>query len=194
MSYQFAGLRPRGAFRVEVAPYRGVEASVGTMRTLVQQGQAHPAVRRYAADVVRRVYPKDYLSELGALYYAACRDVRYTRDPANREMLHHPAVVLQEGVGDCDDFADLLGALHRTRERTPQVLGALGTRAAAVGNDAQFVTVGFDRRAPRGQRYTHVFLRVQDPHGGRWLVLDPVAGPSTPEMIRRTQLWRAYPT
>jgi transglutaminase-like putative cysteine protease len=156
-------------------PYRGVEDSVDHMRKLARDGQTQAEVRRHAIDVVRQVEPKDYLSELAALYYDVCRRVRYTRDPYQREMLHHPLLILRNRAGDCDDQAILLGAL-----------------SLSIGNPLQFVVVGFDPKAPPQARYTHVFVRALDSKSGRWVVLDPVAGPNSPQMLEKVKVFKTY--
>lgn len=163
-------------FQVVESPYHGVTDSLTAMDKMAREGQSHPQVRRYAEEVIRRVYPKDYLSELAALYYDVCRRIRYTRDPAEREYVQHPAVILQNRAADCDDQAVLLRA----------ALGALGL---SVGNPIEFVTVGFDKNAPHGRRYTHVFLRAFDQKTGQWVVLDPVAGPNTGDMLRKAKVF-----
>jgi hypothetical protein len=156
------------------------------MSKLAREGQTHPAVRRYAESIVRRVYPKDYLSELAALYYATAATVRYTRDPANAEFVQHPAIVLRHRAGDCDDMAivqrSALGAV-------PDRYGAL---VGSVGNHADYVTCGFNRKRPN--KHTHVFLRVYVPSIRKYVIMDPVAGPATRQMIRRCAGYRAYPT
>lgn len=88
-------------FQVVESPYHGVTDSLTAMDKMAREGQSHPQVRRYAEEVIRRVYPKDYLSELAALYYDVCRRIRYTRDPAEREYVQHPAVILQNRAADC---------------------------------------------------------------------------------------------
>lgn len=158
--------------------YRGVDDSINGMRKMVFAGQSDPVVRRWAEERIRRILPKDYLSELAAIYYAVCREMRYTRDPANTELIHHPALVIERRAGDCDDMAVLIRA---------------ATAAASVGNPVEFAIVGFKQHAPESQRYTHVFARAYDERGRRWLVLDPVAGPDTPKMLGRVRHFRAFP-
>lgn len=176
--FQFLGVpaNKNATHRVVERPYHGVKDSLWAMDKMARAGQAHPAVRRYAEEVIRLVYPKDYLSELAALYYDVCRRVRYTRDPAEREYVQHPAVVLKYRSADCDDQAALLRA----------ALGALGL---SVGNPIEFVTVGFNPKAPINSRYTHVFVRAFDAKTGQWVVLDPVAGPNTQDMLRKARVF-----
>jgi transglutaminase-like putative cysteine protease len=148
------------------------------MRKLAKKGQADPVVRRYAINCIREVQPKDHLSEIAALYYDTARRIRYTKDPAEAEYVQHPAVTLRERSGDCDDMATLL-------------VGMLGTQALSVGAPTQFVTAGFNKN-PGINKYTHVFMRVQDPNTGGWLVMDPVAGPEGQNMINKTARWKAH--
>ncbi len=91
---------PRG-YQVQMKGYHGVQDSIDHMVKFGLEGQAHPTVRQYSAEVIRQVYPRDYLSELAAVYYDVCRRIRYTRDPLNKEFIHHPVVTLQQKQGDC---------------------------------------------------------------------------------------------
>ena len=158
-------------------PYRGVPQTVEAMKVLAAKGQSHPKIRDHAVGVIRNIQPKDHLSEVAALYYDTLRRIRYTRDPEGAELLHHPAVLHDKRAGDCDDMAIYLGA-------------ALGAAALSVGNPTEFVTAGF-RSGARVNRYTHVFLRAKV--GDQWLVLDPVAGPHSRQMLSRVTQYRRYP-
>lgn len=181
----FLGGQPqrRGArFKTAHVRYQGTPQTVAAMRRLAVMGQSHPAVRRFAVAVIRSVQPRDYLSELAALYYSISRRVRYVRDPLNVEMVAHPALILQNRHGDCDDMATALAALHGT---------LLGQSALSIGNQIQFVLVGFKRNAGPNA-FSHVLVRVLDPKTGQWFVLDPVAGPNTAEMLRSVRAAKAY--
>ncbi len=165
-------------YRTRGMPYSGIPGTVNWMRRLARQGQSTPEVRRYAINTIRQVRPKDHLSEVAALYYDTARRIRYTRDPAEAEFVQHPLVTLQERAGDCDDMATLL-------------VGLLGTQALSIGSPTQFITVGFNQN-PGNNPYTHVFMRAKDPKSGQWLVMDPVAGPKTPDMLRKAVRWKPY--
>ena len=171
---------PIARYTTRGGPYRGVPDTIEWMRKLARQGQQDAQVRRYAISVIRQIVPKDHLSEVAALYYDTARRVRYTRDPAEAELVQHPLVTLRERSGDCDDMATLL-------------VGLLGTQALAVGAPTEFVTAGFNKNAGVN-KYTHVFMRVKDHRTGRWLVLDPVAGPESANMIRKAVRWKGYHT
>lgn len=159
-------------------PYRATEHTVEWMRRMGRVGEAHPAVRRYAEEVIRRVYPKHYTSEVAAIYYDVSRRVRYTRDPQHLELVQHPAVTLASKTGDCDDQSVAIRAAV-----------AVVAATSSVGAEAEYVTASF-----LPGEHTHVFLRVKDPRTGEWVVLDPVAGPHVAEMIRKVYEFRAYPS
>jgi transglutaminase-like putative cysteine protease len=106
-----------------------------------------------------------------ALHYFVCRHVRYQRDPLTVELVKTPMATLETGVGDCDDIATLLAAM-----------------VLLCGSEARFVTVGFRRGGP----FTHVFCEGRDPKTKRWVTLDPVAGPHTPEMLGRIREFKLH--
>lgn len=176
-------------YRVERRNYRGVRDTVNHMVEFIQNGQTHPDVRNVAVSAVRDVYPHDYTSEVAALFYEACRRVRYVRDPANAEMLQEPNLTLKLGAGDCDDFVVLLGSvLSGFQSDKSKRAAALGALSAALGAPVEIVTAGFDSA---GGEHSHTFVRVWDSRKGVWIVLDPVAGPFTREMVFRI---RGYQT
>ncbi len=165
-------------YKAQGHKYGGIPGTIEWMRKLARQGQADPRVRKYAIQVIREVQPKDHLSEVAALYYDTARRIRYTRDPAEAEYVQHPLVTLRERSGDCDDMATLL-------------VGLLGTQALSVGAPTQYVTAGFSKD-PGANPYTHVLMRFKDHKTGQWIVMDPVAGPQTPQMIQKAQRWKPY--
>ena len=164
--------------------YLGTPQTVATMSALAlgPRGEQSTLVRRHAERIVGSLRPKDYASELMAIFYWWCRAGRYTRDPVHVELLKDPERLVTDGerghlVCDCDEFA----------------LG-IATDCLVVGAPAQFVTVGFRPRMPGAPEiYTHVFARAQDPRTGIWWVLDPVAGVKAGSMLKRVQQYRIYP-
>lgn len=149
-------------------------------------GQASPEYRRWTLDVIRQVTPKDYLSEVAAIFYAICRRVRYTRDPFNTEEVAHPLTTVEVRAGDCDDGATAAAAgAGIAADGHGNVLRG-GTALAAVGNQVEFVAIGF--RPDQGfDPYSHVATRTRDPKTGEWAVLDFVAGPWTRDMLKRVR-------
>jgi hypothetical protein len=49
------------------------------------------------------------------------------------------------------------------------------------------VTAGFVKKG----EHSHTFIRAWDSRSGRWVILDPVAGPHVREMILRVQGYKA---
>jgi hypothetical protein len=163
--------------------YLGTAQTVATMSALAlgPRGEQSPMVRRHAERIVANLRPKDYASELMAIFYWWCRAGRYTRDPLHVELLKDPERLVTDGengqlVLDCDEFA----------------LG-IATDCMVVGAPAQFVTVGFRARPPGApEGFTHVFARAQDPRTGVWWILDPVAGVRAEAMLKRVKQYRIY--
>jgi transglutaminase-like putative cysteine protease len=153
------------------APYVGTTQTIKEMRRLALAAQTHWPLRQIVEKTCRHLRQKDYLSELVALYYFVCQRVRYQRDPLTVELVKTPEATLRTGVGDCDDMATLLAAL-----------------ALLSGAKARFVTVGFRRRGP----FTHVYCEGLDPRTNRWVVLDPVAGLRTAEMLGRVREFETH--
>jgi transglutaminase-like putative cysteine protease len=135
------------------------------MRDLAWEGQTSPRVRQFAIETLRRVKPKDALSEVGALYHAACREIHYLADPIGSEFLQHPEVTINTAAGDCDDMSILLAST------------LLMSEILSVGYLCRYKLVGF-----RNQPFSHVFLEVK--LDGKWIALDPVAGSATAQMLK----------
>ena len=153
-------------FDPRTTPYLGTTQTIKEMRRLALAAQTEWPLRQIVEQTCRHLRPKDYLSELVALHYLVCQRVRYQRDPLTVELVKTPKATLRTGVGDCDDMATLLAAL-----------------ALLSGAKARFVTVGFRPRGP----FTHVYCEGLDPRTDRWVVLDPVAGVRTGEMLGRVR-------
>jgi hypothetical protein len=144
-----------------------VEYALGT------EGEKNFVVRQWAESIVRHVAPKDYLSEILALYgWATSPWLRYTNDAIHVEQVKTPYRTLLEvsktGVSlvDCDDIAVVMAAM-----------------ALSLGRRCQYVVVGFGHP----DVFTHVFLRVQEPKTKEWIVLDPVAGTHDADMLRKVR-------
>jgi hypothetical protein len=159
---------------VNTRTYKGTQQTIKYMSALSNEGQVSPKIRQYAEQVIREVQPKDYMSEIAALYYDTCRTIRYTRDPIGAEYLQHPEVILQNKAADCDDIALYLNTL-------------LKSALMSVGNETSFTTVSFD-----GGEHTHVFLTVVEERSGKRLILDPVAGPKSTKMANQVKGFTHY--
>lgn len=150
---------------VRKVPHLSIEQTVDNMRTLAWEGQTSPLVRQFAIETLRRVKPKDSLSEVGALYHACCREIHYLADPLGSEFLQHPEVTVRTAAGDCDDMSILLAST------------LLMSEALSVGYPCRFKLVGFKNKG-----LSHVFL--ESLINGRWVALDPVAGSATGKMLK----------
>lgn len=190
---------------VNVQQYQGTPHTIIKMFEVADgdRGQKSFKLRERIEDVIRRVRPKDYWSEVLAVYYWACGpQFRYTRDPARVEQVKDPCRILHEidtkgsTLVDCDDLGTFIRA-------------GIGT----IGCRSRLVTVGFrpPSGVPRGSEtmaglpinvitsphprlpgpFTHVFAQGYKPKGG-WVTLDPVAGPRTQAMHDRVKQVRFY--
>lgn len=194
-----------GDNRITMMEYTGTPQTVVEMFRAADglRGQKSFKLRSAVENVIRHVRPKDYWSEVLAVYYWTCGpQFRYTRDPNRVEQLKDPERMLDEiakygsTLVDCDEFATFLRA-------------ALGT----IGCETRIVTVGF--RPPSGEKpnarlfddpifrlmtsphprlpgpFTHVFTQAEKPNKS-WVTVDPVAGPRTGRMHRRVKQFRIY--
>lgn len=176
-----------------VMEYRGTPHTVAKMIELClgRRGEKSVKVRRHAEQIVANLRPKDYASEVMAIYYWWARAGRYTRDPVHVELLKDPLRMVEDAdagrlVCDCDELAT-----------------GIATDCLVIGSKARFVTVGFKNRAhpdwlPRSRMsvvgpFTHVFAQAQDPRTKIWWTLDPVAGRRVDRMQQRIKQVRIYP-
>lgn len=178
-----------------VLPYQGTPHTVAKMIELClgPRGEKSLLVRRHAEQVIGNVRPKDYSSEVIAIYHWWTRAGRYTRDPVHVELLKDPQRMVEDAdqgrlVCDCDELAL-----------------AIASDCLVIGARARFLTVSFKPgRRPRwlphsrligdgGGPYTHVFAQAQDPRTKIWWTLDPVAGRRVARMQNRVQQVRIYP-
>lgn len=154
-------------YSVNRIPHSSIEQTVEEMRKLAWEGQTSPLVRNTAINIIRDVRSRSELSEIAAIYYAVAKRVRYAYDPKGHELLQHPSITLELMAGDCDDMSILLASLFCC------------TRILSVGYDARFKLCGFEGNGT----FSHVFLEVGT--GGKWIALDPVAGPNCSEMLSK---------
>ncbi len=154
-----------GNMKVRRVPHFSLEQTAKKMRDLAWEGQTSPIVRQFALETLRRVKPKDAVSEVGALYHACCREIHYLGDPLAHELLQHPEVTVNTAAGDCDDMAILLAST------------LLMSEIMSVGHPCRFKLVGFKNHPP-----SHVFLETNV--DGQWIALDPVAGSATKSMLK----------
>ena len=156
-------------------PYTSTTDTVRRMDQLASgsRGELSPKVRLTVENVIREVEAKDRLSQMAALYDWLKAHWSYVNDPIEVELVKDPERILEEiekhgrALGDCDDASTFLVAACRT-----------------IGIPATFTRVGFD--GSLGDSYSHVYAVATDQHG-RQVVLDPVAGPRTREMLGKAK-------
>ena len=182
---------------VALEPFRGAKHTVAAIRKLALAAQQDYDLRLLAEEVVGRLAPKDYLSEILALYTWVCCHVRYANDPRTVELVRSPRE-----------------SLSRMRRTVTQLRGAAGGRSSgwrpsldcddittllcglflALGREVRIVTVAFrDAFVGSERQYQHVYLQVREPRTGAWIVLDPVAAEKTREMLSRVRAVKIWP-
>jgi hypothetical protein len=171
--------------RYESREYDGVPYTIDDMRRLVRDAltrEQSPELRRLVESIIAQVEAKDYLSEIAAIYYYVLKNVRYVRDPLHTEYTQHPYLVLQPETWDRAD-----GRRGRQVD-CEEMATTLAAMVMAIGNTAEFVTITTD--ASRGFHHVFTVVKVGD---GRRIVLDPVPGPNTTEMIHSIARYQAWP-
>jgi hypothetical protein len=153
-------------------PFRGPRDTLASMAKIAlgPRGEQSMLVRQFTEAVTREVWPKDYNGEILAIRNVFLQPspthpnrklFRYMNDPRHVEWIKDPQRQIEEiqehgsTTVDCDEIA-LMGAVM----------------ALQLGREVEFVALGF---APR--QLTHVGFRVKEPKSGRWIWVDPVAGP-----------------
>jgi Transglutaminase-like superfamily len=149
----------------------GVAQTVALMRELVDEALRDPSIIRLATDIVRSAPAFDDYAEANALYEWVRRNVRFTKDPVNKEKLYPPAELLKIRAGDCDDISMLLATL-----------------LMAVGYPARLMTIA----APGSpDQFSHVYVEAEI--GGQWIPLDPARADSEfavpPPAFTRARWW-----
>lgn len=120
---------------------------------LICEGAKDFQVRRKAIDIFRahKVPAKDRLGEVKALFEWVRRNVRYTRDIFQVELLHTARRMLDLRAGDCDDMTILLGAMLKS-----------------TGHPVRLCLVGFHPEAVHA--YSHIYPEVN--LRGKWIPID----------------------
>ncbi len=158
-----------------------LDDTLAAMRRLANAAKKDLGILKLTREIVRGLEPGDYNSEIQAIYYWVCQNVRYVRDIHDVELVISPQKVLQLGGGDCDDIACLLAAM-----------------LMSIGNECRFMVVGFENRVP-SHVFCQVALRTHDAGGGNaagarvWATVDPVADDATVMMHKRVGYARSYP-
>lgn len=166
--------------KVSLGRFRGTPQTLKLMRDYATgpEGEQSFVVRQHAEAIVRQIAPKDYLSEILAIYgWVTGEKFRYTNDALHVEQVKSPLRILTEvtqtgrSLVDCDDIATLIAAL-----------------GLSLGRKCQFVVAGFGGSG----EFTHVFARIQEPKSYEWIIVDPVAGTRDAEMASRVTQHKFY--
>jgi len=144
------------------------EETLDVMRRLAMDAQMDLGLRQLVEDIVRDVWPHDYLSEYVAILNHVRQHIRYVRDPITIEQVATPQATLRKRTGDCDDQAILIATL-----------------VGLIGGRSRFVAGAF-RKAPDGRSVLeHVWCEAYEPRGKFWVALDPIPGRNVPQMLGR---------
>lgn len=165
------------------APFKGAPQTVALIKRFALDAQSDPTVRLLAEDIISGLGPKDYLSEIAAIYYYVIRNTRYANDPRTVELVRRPERIVAEIQSgkvpslDCDDLVVLQAAL-----------------LLSLGREVQVVTIAFRNVQHQGQiQYSHVYLQAKEPNTSRWVVLDPVAAEETSNMLKKGKAIKIWP-
>jgi hypothetical protein len=131
----------------------GVEQTVQAMRALIDQGKKDSTVHERAAWILTTYHVPafDFRGEFRAIFHWVRKNIRWTRDPTDKEALHSAAEILRLGIGDCDDFSILMCSL-------------LGT----IGHRTRLVTISNHPEDP--MQFSHIYCEVQ--LDDQWIPMD----------------------
>ena len=150
----------------------GTEQTIALMRRLIDEALRDSSIIRLAKDIVSGVAAFDEMGEAGAVYHWVLNNIRFTKDPVNKEALYPPAELLKIRAGDCDDISMLMATL-----------------LMALGYPARLITVSANPGDP--SQFSHVYVEGQV--GGAWIPLDAARPDSVfgeaPPMYYRKRAW-----
>ena len=153
----------------------GFQGHPDTLREMARavhgpRGEQSMLVRSVTEEVVRDVWPKDYLGEILAINNWVADHIRYTNDALHVEIVKDPQRMIEEimaygqAAEDCDGIATLIACM-----------------CLQVGRVSEFVVAGFNEPG----QYSHVFARILEPRSAKYIVTDPVAGTDPRGMLER---------
>ena len=167
---------------IKTTPFKGAGTTVSQLREFIQESYNDPQVRQLTEKVCEGIQAKDYLSEYHAILRFVERNTRNMRDPRTVELVKNPSEIVKEILNgeipqlDCDDMSGLICSM-----------------CASAGADTRLVTVAFKEIYYQGvPQFSHVFASALEPKSNRWIVLDPVAGNKTDEMLRRVKIAKVW--
>jgi len=179
-------------------PFTGAPHTVEHIKRFALEAQTYYPLRLLAEDIVGRLGSKDFVSEILAVYYWVCANVRYANDPRTVELVRSPAEVMSRLRTIIDQlrakFAHQNGATWKPSLDCDDITTLIAALLLALGREVRILTVAFRNAFFAGKRqYQHVYLQVREPRTMNWVVLDPVAADTTPEMLRRIKAVKIWP-
>jgi transglutaminase-like putative cysteine protease len=142
------------------------------MAKLANEAQFDVAIRSLTEQIVKGLFPHDYLSEYVAILCWIRMNIRYVRDPVTIEQVKTPRAVIETESADCDEMGTLAAAM-------------VGT----IGGKSRFVAATFNSNKP----LTHVWAEAFDPGTKAWVILDPVPGRRVGQMVGRIVRTMVHP-
>jgi transglutaminase-like putative cysteine protease len=127
----------------------GVRATLREMSRIVKAYKKNRQIRELALALTANLPPKNWRSEVNAIFCYVRDHIRYVKDIQGIETLHTPDQLLRLRAGDCDDKSILSASL-----------------LAAIGHPTRFIACGFLGDGS----YSHVF--TQSKIGGKWVTLE----------------------
>lgn len=145
----FLGLIPDGP--------AGIRETLKQMRQCVLRGKSDPQMHLIANRLVSHCAPKDFICEVAAIFDFVQKEIRYSLDPNEIELLRDPRQVIEQGTGDCDDKCIVLACLLELK-----------------GHAATLRALGFERSAwgMPIEEYSHVVVLTNPGADGEWVALD----------------------
>lgn len=151
----------------------GTSQTIDLIRANVSEGMKDPVVRQTLASILMDVPAHSDLLEVQSIYNWVKRNIRYTKDPINKELVSTAKFILTSQIGDCDDINAVL----------------LPTLLQSAGYPCRLVTIASNPYSP-GQ-FSHIYSEVLVK--GRWIPID-AARPGAkfgvaPSRAYRRQVW-----
>lgn len=101
-----------------VATVRNIDERVKHVMAQIIKGRRDPRIRAIAVQIVSKkcgdswcIKERDYQGELRAIFNYVRKNVRYVKDPIDRDTFQHPRRTLEWGGEDCDGSSIVTGAL-----------------------------------------------------------------------------------
>lgn len=121
-----------------------ITRKAGQLAGIIRKGKSKPWVRQLAASIIYGefngfVQAKNYHGEIKNIFEYVRDHIHYVRDPYKMDLFSPLGWTNGVGIGDCDDYATLLGAL-----------------LASVGNKVYLKVTDYGD----GRGYSHVYILV----------------------------------